>query len=493
MINLPILPILICLPLIGLLFILLSSENDEDSIQSKKSAIWTSLSNFLLSLYLPLNFNKEIPHFQFVNSFDWFNTDSLKFTLGVDGISMPFIVLSTFLILLCIIYIYPQKKKNMRMYLASFILLESFLVGTFSAIDLFSFYIFFESILIPMYLIIGFWGGDRRVYSAYKFFLYTLLGSVLMLIAIIFLYQEFGTTSIARLLDYTLPFYIQVWLWLAFFASFAVKIPMWPFHTWLPDAHVEAPTEGSVILAGILLKLGGYGFIRFNLSFLPGASIFFTPFIYFLSVIAIIYTSFIAIVQEDMKKLIAYSSVAHMGFVTLGIFSANMQGLHGAIVQMISHGIISAALFFCIGSIYNRYKTKEINYFGGLSQKIPKMSFFFLIFTLGAIGFPGSSGFIGEFLTLMSVYSRSTLVAFISSFGVILAATYMLLLYKKVFLGPVNSNLDNKVNQLHVNETITFLALSIIILIIGIKPNLILSYTTSSLDRIVSLYPITIF
>ena len=268
---------------------------------------------------------------------------------------------------------------------------------------------------------------------------------------------------------------------------------MWPFHTWLPDAHVEAPTEGSVILAGILLKLGGYGFIRFNLSFLPDASIFFTPFIYFLSVIAIIYTSFIAIVQEDMKKLIAYSSVAHMGFVTLGIFSANMQGLHGAIVQMISHGIISAALFFCIGSIYNRYKTKEINYFGGLSQKIPKMSVFFLIFTLGAIGFPGSSGFIGEFLTLMSVYSRSTL----SSFHIFIWSYTCCNLYasfvKKVFLGPVNPNIDKKINQLHFNETITFIALSVMILIIGIKPNLILSYTTSSLDRIVSLYPITIF
>ena len=264
------------------------------------------------------------------------------------------------------------------MYLASFILLESFLIGTFSSIDLFSFYIFFESILIPMYLIIGFWGGERRIYSAYKFFLYTLLGSVLMLIAIIFLYQEFGTTSIPRLFDFSLPFYIQVWLWLAFFASFAVKIPMWPFHTWLPDAHVEAPTEGSVILAGILLKLGGYGFIRFNLSILPDASIFFTPFIYFLSVIAIIYTSFIALVQEDMKKLIAYSSVAHMGFVTLGIFSSNIQGLHGAIIQMISHGVISAALFFSIGSIYNRYKTKDINFYGGLGQKMSKFSVFFL-------------------------------------------------------------------------------------------------------------------
>ena len=381
----------------------------------------------------------------------------------------------------------------MRMYLASFILLESFLVGTFSAIDLFSFYIFFESILIPMYLIIGFWGGNRRIYSAYKFFLYTLLGSVLMLVAIIFLYQEFGTTSIARLLDYSLPFYIQVWLWIAFFASFAVKVPMWPFHTWLPDAHVEAPTEGSVILAGILLKLGGYGFIRFNLSFLPDASIFFTPFIYFLSVAAIIYTSFIAIVQKDMKKLIAYSSVAHMGFVTLGIFSANLQGLHGAIIQMISHGIISAALFFCIGSIYERYKSKEISKFGGLGQKMPRFSIFFLIFSLGAIGFPGTSGFIGEFLTLVSVYSKSTFVAFISSLGVILAATYMLLLYKNVFLGAINPNIEKKSIQLNFNEVATFSVLAISILIIGIKPNLILSYTTASLERITTLYPIAIF
>ncbi len=493
MINLPILPILICLPLIGLIFILLASENDDFSIQSKKSAIWTSLSNFLLSLYLPFQFNKEIPHFQFVNSFDWFNSENLRLTLGVDGISMPFIVLSTFLILLCVIYLYPQRKKNMRMYLASFILLESFLVGTFSAIDLFSFYIFFESILIPMYLIIGFWGGNRRIYSAYKFFLYTLLGSVLMLVAIIFLYQEFGTTSIARLLDYSLPFYIQVWLWIAFFASFAVKVPMWPFHTWLPDAHVEAPTEGSVILAGILLKLGGYGFIRFNLSFLPDASIFFTPFIYFLSVAAIIYTSFIAIVQKDMKKLIAYSSVAHMGFVTLGIFSTNLQGLHGAIIQMISHGIISAALFFCIGSIYERYKSKEISKFGGLGQKMPRFSIFFLIFSLGAIGFPGTSGFIGEFLTLVSVYSKSTFVAFISSLGVILAATYMLLLYKNVFLGAINPNIEKKSIQLNFNEVATFSVLAISILIIGIKPNLILSYTTASLERMTTLYPIAIF
>ena len=492
MLNLPILPILICLPLIGLFFILLSTENDEFAEQAKRSAIWTSSSNFLLSLYLPLNFDKDIPHFQFVNSFNWFNSDNLKFSLGVDGLSMPFIVLSTFLILLCVIYLYPQKKKNMRIYLASFILLESFLVGTFSAIDLFSFYIFFESILIPMYIIIGFWGGERRIYSAYKFFLYTLLGSVLMLVAIIFLYQEFGTTSIPRLLDYSLPFYIQVWLWLAFFSSFAVKIPMWPFHTWLPDAHVEAPTEGSVILAGILLKLGGYGFIRFNLSILPDASIFFTPFVYFLSVVAIVYTSFIALVQEDMKKLIAYSSVAHMGFVTLGIFSANIQGLQGAIIQMISHGIISGALFFSIGSIYNRYKTKQINFFGGLGNRMPKFSVFFLIFSLGAIGFPGTSGFIGEYLTLMAVYSKNTLIAFISATGVILAASYMLMLYKKVFLGDISSNIEKKSSDLNNFEIITFLILIFMILVLGIKPNLVLDYTSSSLERIIELYPISI-
>ena len=379
------------------------------------------------------------------------------------------------------------------MYLASFLLLESFLVGTFSAIDLFSFYIFFESILIPMYLIIGFWGGERRIYAAYKFFLYTLLGSVLMLIAIIFLYQEFGTTSIPKLLDFTLPFYIQVWLWLAFFSSFAVKIPMWPFHTWLPDAHVEAPTEGSVILAGILLKLGGYGFIRFNLSILPDASIFFTPFIFFLSVLAIIYTSYIALVQEDMKKLIAYSSVAHMGFVTLGIFSANIQGLHGAIIQMISHGIISAALFFSIGSIYNRFKTKQISFFGGLNLKLPKFAIFFLIFTLGSIGLPGTSGFVGEYLSLLAVYSKNTLVAVISTVGVILSASYMLLLYKRVFLGELNKNLDKKNEDVNFYEIGVYVTLVLLIFIIGIKPGLILDYTTSSLERIIELYPISIF
>ena len=453
MFNLPILPMLILIPIFGIVFVLMSVE-EGNSIAAKRYALWTSIINFLLSLYIPINFDQTIPHFQFVNSFSWFNNENLKFSLGVDGISLPFIVLSTFLIPLCIYFMWENKKDKIKLYLSSFLLIESFLIGAFSAIDLFSFYIFFESILIPMYMIIGIWGGERRIYSAYKFFLYTFLGSVLMLVAIIFLYQEFGTTEIPKILNFNLPFYIQIWLWLAFFSSFAVKIPMWPFHTWLPDAHVEAPTEGSVILAAVLLKLGGYGFIRFNLSILPDASIFFTPFIYFLSSIAVIYTSFVALVQTDIKKLIAYSSVAHMGFVTIGIFSANIQGIHGAILQMVSHGLISAALFFSIGSIYNRYHT---------------------------------------FLTLLAVFSKSTIIAFFAAFGIILAAAYMLNLYKKIFLGEINNQVLKEKSDLKINEILIFSSLVFLIILLGIKPNLLLNFSTSSIERIITLYPISIF
>ena len=493
MLNIPILPILILIPLLGLIFVLVSVEDDNTFKQAKKSALWTSIINFLLSIYLPFNFDKDVPHFQFVNSFSWLNNENIKFSLGIDGISLPFVMLSTFLIPICIFYFWNTKTEKIKSYLSCFLLIESFLIGAFSSIDLFSFYIFFESILIPMYLIIGIWGGNRRVYSAYKFFLYTLLGSVLMLIAIIFLYQEFGTTDIPSILNLSLPFYIQIWLWLAFFSSFAVKIPMWPFHTWLPDAHVEAPTEGSVILAGILLKLGGYGFIRFNLSMLPDASIFFTPFVFVLSLVAIIYTSLVALVQDDMKKMIAYSSVAHMGFVTLAIFSTNLQGLHGAIIQMISHGLISAALFFSIGSIYNRYKTKEIKYFSGLGNIMPKLSIFFLIFCLGSIGFPGTSAFVSEFLTLVAVFSQNTLVASIAAIGIILSAAYMLLLYRKVFLGEVNKNVLQIKNELNLNEIVSFSILVLLIILIGIKPNYLLDFSTASIERIILLYPITIF
>ncbi len=492
MFSIPIIPILLIIPIVGIIFVLFS-VNVKNSSTAKMSALWTSIINFLISLYIPVNFDKNVPHFQFVNSFSWFNNDNLKFAVGIDGISLPFVILSTFIIPLCIYFMWNIEKKKIKLYLSSFLLIETFLIGAFSAIDLFSFYIFFESILIPMYLIVGVWGGSRRIYSAYKFFLYTLLGSVLMLIAIIFLYQEFGTTEIPKILNFSLPFYIQIWLWLAFFSSFAVKIPMWPFHTWLPDAHVEAPTEGSVILAAILLKLGGYGFIRFNLSILPDASIFFTPFIYFLSVVAVIYTSLIALVQNDMKKLIAYSSIAHMGFVTIGIFSANIQGLHGAILQMISHGLISAALFFSIGSVYNRYNTKDIGSFGGLINIMPKFAVFFLIFSLGSIGFPGSSGFVGEFLTLLAVFSKNTLIACLASLGVILAAAYMLKLYKKVFLGEINTNVLAVKEDLKINELIIFSLLVVLIILIGVKPNLLLNFSTTSIERIITLYPISIF
>ena len=492
MFNLPILPMLILIPILGIIFVLMSVE-EGNTKAAKRSALWTSIINFLLSLYIPINFDQTIPHFQFVNSFSWFNNENLKFSLGVDGISLPFIVLSTFLIPLCIFFMWENKKNKIKLYLSSFLLIESFLIGAFSAIDLFSFYIFFESILIPMYMIIGIWGGERRIYSAYKFFLYTFLGSVLMLVAIIFLYQEFGTTEIPKILNFNLPFYIQIWLWLAFFSSFAVKIPMWPFHTWLPDAHVEAPTEGSVILAAVLLKLGGYGFIRFNLSILPDASIFFTPFIYFLSTVAVIYTSFVALVQTDIKKLIAYSSVAHMGFVTIGIFSANIQGIHGAILQMVSHGLISAALFFSIGSIYNRYNTKNIAFFSGLKTIMPKLAFFFLIFSLGSIGFPGTSGFVAEFLTLLAVFSKSTIIAFFAAFGIILAAAYMLNLYKKIFLGEINNQVLKVNSDLKINEILIFSSLVFLIIFLGIKPNFLLNFSTSSIERIITLYPISIF
>ena len=472
--------------------LLIRNNSDQSSNNLKLTALWISFINFIISLYLLFSFNQNDPDFQFVEQYFWIE-NGITYHLGVDGISVLFVVLTTMLVPLCILASYENIKFSIKEYLISFLALETFMIGVFCSLDLVLFYLFFEGGLIPMFLIIGIWGGERRVYSTFKFFLYTLAGSVFMLLAIIYIFIQTGTTDVETLLNYNFTRNEQIILWLAFFASFMVKIPMWPFHTWLPDAHVEAPTEGSVILAGILLKLGGYGFIRFNLSFLPDASIFFTPFIFFLSVVAIIYTSFIALVQEDMKKLIAYSSVAHMGFVTLGIFSANIQGLQGAIIQMISHGIISAALFFSIGSIYDRYKTKLIDRFGGLGSKIPNFSVFFLIFSLGAIGFPGTSGFVGEFLTLMSVYTKNTLIAFLSAIGVILAASYMLLLYKNVFLGPMNKNIDKKIDGLNLNEVFTFIVLSIIIILFGIKPNLILSYTSASLDRIVDLYPITIF
>ena len=401
--QIPLLSILIFLPIIGILFMLLIRNNsDQSSNNLKLTALWISFINFIISLYLLFSFNQNDPDFQFVEQYFWIE-NGITYHLGVDGISVLFVVLTTMLVPLCILASYENIKFSIKEYLISFLALETFMIGVFCSLDLVLFYLFFDGGLIPMFLIIGIWGGERRVYSTFKFFLYTLAGSVFMLLAIIYIFIQTGTTDVETLLNYNFTRNEQIILWLAFFASFMVKIPMWPFHTWLPDAHVEAPTAGSVILAGVLLKMAGYGFIRFSIGFFPEASELFAPFIFALSVIAIIVTSLIALVQEDMKKLIAYSSVAHMGFVTLGIFTFTVQGIEGGIIQMISHGIVSAALFLCVGVVYDRLHTRDISRYGGLVNKMPIYAFSFMIFILASLGLPGTSGFVGEFLVLLSI------------------------------------------------------------------------------------------
>ena len=428
--NFPILSTLIFLPLLGSIFIFLTKKqkNNQSAIYI---SLFTSLANFFLALFVWHSFDLSSSEFQFVEEKSWIN-DFIKFKLGVDGISILFIVLTTFITPICIISSVISIKEKIKEFLIAILILETFMIGVFCSLDLVIFYLFFEAGLIPMFLIIGVWGGSRRVYSAYKFFLYTLLGSVLMLAAIITIYWVTGTTDIILIYETKIPNDLQNILWLAFFSSFAVKMPMWPVHTWLPDAHVEAPTAGSVILAAILLKMAGYGFLRFSIPMFPLASDFFTPLIFILSVIAIIYTSLVALMQEDMKKLIAYSSVAHMGFVTLGIFTMTQQGIEGSIFQMISHGIISAALFLCVGVIYERMHTRQIKNYGGIVTVMPKYSIVLMIFTLGALGLPGTTGFVGEFLILIGAFKDNFLVAVIASFGVILGAAYMLWLYKRV-------------------------------------------------------------
>ena len=401
--ELPILSILLVLPVIGILLLTFISNNSESDVNLKQTALWVSFLNFIISLVVLFNFNKVDPNFQFIEKYYWLG-DTISYHVGVDGISILFVVLTTFLVPICILASYNNIKFSMKEYLIAFLALETFMIGVFISMDLILFYLFFEGGLIPMFLIIGIWGGERRIYSTFKFFLYTLAGSVFMLLAVIFMYWEVGTSSIPVLLQHEFSYDAQIILWLAFFASFVVKIPMWPFHTWLPDAHVEAPTAGSVILAGVLLKLAGYGFIRFSITMFPDASHYFAPMIYALSIIAIIFTSLIALVQEDMKKLIAYSSVAHMGFVTLGIFTFTIQGIEGAIIQMISHGIVSAALFLCVGVVYDRIHTREIERYGGLVNRMPLYSFSFMIFILASLGLPGTSGFVGEFLVLLSIF-----------------------------------------------------------------------------------------
>ncbi len=486
----PLLSILIFLPLLcACLVALVRGEKGEEEVVEKNIkhlSLFSSLFVLAFGLFMFQNFETGIYGFQLIEKHKWFGNSGISYHLGVDGISIYFILLSVFLTPICILASWNSIKERVREYMIAFLVLESFMVGTFAALDTVLFYVFFEGVLIPMFLIIGIWGGQNRVYASYKFFLYTLLGSVLMLLALLTLYAQTGTTDITELMLSDVAPNLQKWLWLAFFASFAVKMPMWPVHTWLPDAHVEAPTAGSVILAGVLLKMGGYGFLRFSLPMLPEASIYFAPFVMYLSVIAIIYTSLVALVQEDMKKLIAYSSVAHMGFVTMGIFSFTQQGIEGAVFQMISHGIISAALFLCVGVVYDRLHTREIGRYGGLVKNMPVYATFFMIFMLGSVGLPGTSGFIGEFLALLGTFQKNTLIAFLAATGVVLGAAYMLVLYRRVIFGPQDHKDASAMKDLVSLEKFIFLPLAFLVLYLGIFPNTVLKNIAPSVTEIVS-------
>ncbi len=489
MIDFPILSLITFLPLIGALFIL--TIRGDDAVIARNSrhvALYTSGFTLALTVFMFVQFAPESGAFQFLEAFEWIPGAGLSYRMGVDGISVFFVVLSALLTPMCILASQDSIRVRVKEYMVAFLVLETMMIGTFCALDSVLFYVFFEGVLLPMFIIIGVWGGPRRVYSAYKFFLYTLAGSVLMLLALLFLYFKAGTTDIVALSSVApkLAFGTQIWLWLAFFASFAVKMPMWPVHTWLPDAHVEAPTAGSVILAGVLLKMGGYGFLRFSLPMLPEASVALAPYVFTLSVIAIIYTSLVALVQEDMKKLIAYSSVAHMGYVTLGIFAATKQGIEGAVFQMLSHGIVSAALFLCVGVVYDRLHTREIARYGGLVNNMPRYAAVFMIFMLGSVGLPGTSGFIGEFLTLLGTFRVSTGAALAATSGVVLGAAYMLVLYRRVVFGPQGNADAAKMPDLNGREFAILAPLAAAVIFLGVFPNFIMSRVSPSVDRVLS-------
>ena len=486
MINFPIISSLILLPFIGSLFIFFIRAT-EKNYTAKYVALFITIANLILSLYLWVIFDKNISTFQFVEEKNWL-LGIINYKVGIDGISILFVLLTTFITPICIISVNSTIKYRIKDFLIAILLMESLMIGVFCSLDLVIFYLFFEGGLIPMFLIIGIWGGDRRVYSAFKFFLYTLLGSVLMLVAIISIYWISGTTDVERLYDIGIAENYQYLLWLAFFSSFAVKTPMWPVHTWLPDAHVEAPTAGSVLLAAILLKMAGYGFIRFSIGLFPVASEYFAPLVFVLSIIAIIYTSLVALMQDDMKKLIAYSSVAHMGFVTLGIFTMTQQGIEGSIFQMISHGLISAALFLCVGVLYERKHTRLINNYGGIVSIMPRYSVVFMIFTLGAVGLPGTTGFVGEFLILMGAFKKNFLVAILSSFGVILSAAYMLWLYRRVIFGEITNINLNGMLDLKRSESIILYSIAILTLLFGFYPDPLFKTISFSVSNFIENY-----
>jgi NADH-quinone oxidoreductase subunit M len=487
--NWPLLSLVTFLPLVGAGFILLvRGTPDVVARNARAVALWTSLLTFALSLLLWVYFDTSTAAFQFVEKREWMAPFGITYHMGVDGISMLFVLLSTLLTPLCILASWEAIETRVKEYMVAFLVLETMMVGTFCALDLVLFYVFFEAVLIPMFLIIGIWGGGRRVYSAFKFFLYTLAGSVLMLLAILAMYFDAETTDIPTLLTYAFSPTMQKWLWLAFFASFAVKMPMWPVHTWLPDAHVDAPTAGSVILAGVLLKMGGYGFLRFSLPMFPDASAYFTPLVYTLSVIAIIYTSLVALAQEDMKKLIAYSSVAHMGYVTLGIFTGGVQGVQGALFQMLSHGVVSGALFLCVGVIYDRMHTREIARYGGLVYRMPAYAAVFMVFMLASVGLPGTSGFVGEFLVLMGAFQSNTWAGFFATTGLILGAPYMLYLYRRVIFGELVRQELREILDLNKRELATFAPLVALVLWMGIYPKPFLDVFAASVDNVVTRY-----
>ena len=482
----PILSLVTFLPVVGALFVLVI-RGDAPTVarNARMTALWTSLITFALSLYLWIDFDNANAGFQFVERSDWIPALGISYHMGVDGISMLFVILSTLLTPICILASWEAIQTRVKEYMIAFLLLETFMVGMFCALDFVLFYIFFEGVLIPMFLIIGVWGGSNRVYAAFKFFLFTLTGSVLMLVAILAIYFDAQTTDITALLRKTFDPDFQIWLWVAFFASFAVKVPMWPVHTWLPDAHVEAPTAGSVILAGVLLKMGAYGFLRFSVPMLPFATDFFTPFVYTLSVVAIIYTSLVALAQQDMKKLIAYSSVAHMGFVTIGIFTVTFQGVQGAIVQMLSHGVISSALFLCVGVVYDRMHSRDIASYGGLVHRMPVYAAVFMVFTLGSVGLPGTSGFVGEFLVLVGAFQVNTWVAMLATTGIILGAAYMLYLYRRVIFGRLTKEELMSIMDLSPREMAIFAPLVVVMLWMGIWPEPFLNVMEASVAQLV--------
>ncbi|MGQ3114498.1 MAG: NADH-quinone oxidoreductase subunit M [Hydrogenophaga sp.] len=482
----PILSTVTFLPLVGVFLILLIRDEGAAARRNIRNvALLTTVFTFVLSLFIWAGFDSGYAGFQMVEKVEWLGS-GISYHMGVDGISMLFVILITFIMPLCILASWESVESRVKEYMIAFLILETIMIGVFCALDIVLFYVFFEASLVPMFIIIGVWGGKRRVYASFKFFLYTLLGSVLMLLAIMAMFWQSGTTDIPTLLTHDFPASMQTWLWLAFFASFAVKMPMWPVHTWLPDAHVEAPTAGSVILAAILLKMGGYGFLRFSLPMFPDASLYFQPFVFTLSIVAIIYTSLVALMQEDIKKLIAYSSVAHMGYVTMGIFAMNVEGIQGGTFQMLSHGLVSGALFLCVGVVYDRMHTREIDAYGGLVNNMPKYAVVFLIFTMANVGLPGTSGFVGEFLTLLGVFRVNTWVALFAATGVILSAAYALWLYRRVVFGALTKESLKGLLDLSTREKVIIYPLVFFVILFGVYPAPVLDVTAASVDALVN-------